>query len=274
MTQDYTLSDIAAVSGKNNNNDGIFGGNGAWFLIILFLFAFMGWGGGWGGNRGGNGTDGGVMNNYVLNSDFSTLSRQIDSGFASQERKLDGINNGLCSGFYQQAQLINGVNAQNSANTAAIQQTLTQGFAGLNTGMVQQGYETRIGINGIGQQMATCCCDLKGGIADLKYTVAQGNNAVTNAIGFASRDIIDNQNANYRALHDEIVANRIEDKNAQIAALQQQLFAQQLESSQAVQTNVLVDKLGVKCPIPAYLTCNPNAPLNYSVNYGGCGCGA
>lgn len=255
MTQDYSLSDIAAVSGGNNNNDGLFGGsNGAWFLLILFLFAFTGWGGGYGGRTGGG--YGGAMDNYVLTSDFAQV-----------ERKLDGIANGICdSTFALNNTITNGF--------ASAQQTMTQGFAGLNTGMVQQGYETRIGINGIGQQMATCCCDLKGGIADLKYTVAQGNNAVTNAIGFASRDIIDNQNANYRALHDEIVANRIEDKNAQIAALQQQLFAQQLESSQAIQTNVLVDKLGVKCPIPAYLTCNPNAPLNYSVNYGGCGCGA
>lgn len=250
MTNEYTLSDIAAASG-NKNGDGIFGGNGAWFLIILFLFAFMGWGGGW-GRAGASGSDGGVMNNYVLTSDFANL-----------ERKMDGINNGLCSGFYQEAQLINNTNMQ-----------IANGFATQAAGMQQQGYETRIAINGIGQQMATCCCDLKGGIADLKYTTAQGTNAITNAIGFASRDIIDNANANYRALHDEIVANRLEDKNAQIAALQQQLFSQQLAASQCAQNEYLVDKLGTKCPIPAYLTCNPNAPLNYNVTYGGCGCGA
>lgn len=250
MTNEYTLSDIAAASG-NKNGDGIFGGNGAWFLIILFLFAFMGWGGGW-GRAGASGSDGGVMNNYVLTSDFANL-----------ERKMDGINNGLCTGFYQEAQLINNTNMQ-----------IANGFATQAAGMQQQGYETRIAINGIGQQMATCCCDLKGGIADLKYTNAQGTNAITNAIGFASRDIIDNANANYRALHDEIVANRLEDKNAQIAALQQQLFSQQLAASQCAQNEYLVDKLGTKCPIPAYLTCNPNAPLNYNVTYGGCGCGA
>lgn len=268
MTNEYSLSDIAAASGGNRNNDGIFGGNGAWFLIILFLFAFMGWGGGWGG-RASCGSDGGVMNNYVLNSDFSTLSRQIDSGFASQERKLDGINNGLCSGFYQEAQLINGTNMQ-----------IANGFATQSAGMQQQGYETRIAINGIGQQMAQCCCDLKGGIADLKYTTAQGTNAITNAIGFASRDIIDNQNANYRALHDEIVANRIEDKNAQIAALQQQVFSQQLAASQCAQNAYLVDKLGPHCPQAAYVVQPPQNvtfPLgcNGVVNYnGGCGCGA
>lgn len=249
-TGEMTPADLAAVTGNNNNG---FMDNSAWWIIILFLFAFNGnWGCGFmgGGNRG-------AADNYVLTSDFAQV-----------ERKLDGINNGICDSTFA-------LNNTVTNGFAAAQQTMTQGFAGLNTGMVQQGYENRIAVNGIGQQLAQCCCDLKGGIADLKYTTAQGDNAITNAIGFASRDIIDNQNANYRALHDEIVANRIEDKNAQIQALQQQLFAQQLESSQAIQTNVLVDKLGVKCPIPAYLTCNPNAPLNYSVNYGtGCGCGA
>ena len=35
----YNLSDIAAVTAGNRNNDGVFGGDGAWWLILLFLFA-------------------------------------------------------------------------------------------------------------------------------------------------------------------------------------------------------------------------------------------
>ena len=47
----YSLSDIAAVSGKNNEN--MWNDGGAWWIIILFLFCFAGWGGnGWGGNNG------------------------------------------------------------------------------------------------------------------------------------------------------------------------------------------------------------------------------
>lgn len=252
MTNEYSLSDIAAATGSERNNG--FMGDGAWWIIILFLFAFMG-----GGFRGGlTGNGGGVQDGYVLASDMARVQQTISSG--------------LCDGFYSTAQLINGVNMQNATNTASIQQTLTQGFSGLNGEMVRQGYETRIGINGIGQQLQQCCCDTKMGIADLKYTIAQGDCQTGAAISNAARDIIDSQNANYRALHDEIVANRMEDKNAQIQAQQQQIFALQLAASQAAQNNYLVDKLGTKCPIPAYLTCNPNAPLNYSVNYGGCGC--
>ena len=49
----YNLSDIAAVTRGNGDNNGLWGGDGAWWIILLFLFA-GGWGngGGWGG--GGN----------------------------------------------------------------------------------------------------------------------------------------------------------------------------------------------------------------------------
>ena len=85
------------VAPANTGGFGGFGGDGAWWIIILFLFVFCGWGNnGWGNN--GNYGAGGVMDGYVLTSDFATV-----------ERKLDSVNNGLCDGFYAQAQLINGV---------------------------------------------------------------------------------------------------------------------------------------------------------------------
>ena len=46
MNDGYSLADLAAV-----NNEG-FGGNGAWWIIILFLFAFMN--GGFGFNNVGD----------------------------------------------------------------------------------------------------------------------------------------------------------------------------------------------------------------------------
>ena len=272
MTNDYSLTDIATATGGGRNNDGIFGGNGAWFLIILFLFAFMGWGGGWGGRGAIGGTDG-VMNNYVLTSDFSQLSRQLSDAHNATERKLDSINNGLCSGFYQESQLINGVNMQAANNTAALTQAVNTGFANNAQNMTVQGYETRNAIAGIGTQLAQCCCDNKAAIADLKYTVAMGDNQTSQSIAMAARDIIDNQNAAYRSLHDEITANRIEDKNAQIQAQQQQIFALQLAASQSQQNQYLVNQLK-PCPIPAYPVPNPNCcyqNVAYA-NNNGCGC--
>lgn len=46
MTSELSASDVALLSGRNSNQngDGFFGGNGAYWIIILFLFVFCGWG--------------------------------------------------------------------------------------------------------------------------------------------------------------------------------------------------------------------------------------
>lgn len=100
------------VAPTNSGGNGGFGwdGNGSWFIIILFLFAFLGWGNNGWGNNGGN--SGGVVDGYVLSSDFANI-----------ERKMDLINGGLCDGFY-------------AANT-----TLLNGFAGVNQNM-NNGFQT------------------------------------------------------------------------------------------------------------------------------------
>lgn len=259
FSEGMSPADYAAISG-NNNNDGFMGGNGAWWIIILFLFAFCG---GW--NNGGFTGGGGISENYALISDNATLERKIDGVYAGICDSTFALNNTATNGF------------------AGVQNTLTQGFAGLNTGMVQQGYENRIAVQGVGTQLAQCCCDVKQGIAGVNYNMAQNTNTLQSAIntGFCqtnfngqsnTRDIIDSQNANTRAILDAINTNKVEALKDRIAEQNQQINALQLSASQAKQNAYLIDQLGTKCPIPAYLTCNPNAPLNYSVNYGGCGC--
>lgn len=85
---------------------------------------------------------------------------------------------------------------------------------------------------------------------------------MTTAISQAARDITDNQNANYRALHDEIVANRMEDKNAQIQQLQSQVQALNLAQSQANQNSYLIGQLR-PTPVPAYTVANPYSGFSY-----------
>lgn len=245
---EYSLSDIAAVTG----NEGFGGNNGAWWLIVLIVLF------GYGRNGygfGGNGSEGAAAN-YVLTSDFSQLSRQIADSTAMTERKLDNVNNGLCSLGYQELQNITGVNTN-----------LFNGFANLNTAITTNGYEDRIAIGNVGTQLSNCCCDLKAQLADNKYEMAKGFCSTNNTIAMSTRDIVDNMNANYRALHDEIVANRIEDKNAQIAAQQNEINSLRLAASQSAQNDYLVNKLR-PCPIPAYPSCNP-----WGCNCNsGCGC--
>lgn len=247
-------ADLAAVTGNNNNNDGW--GGSAWWIIILFLFAFCGWG----GNGFGNGGASGAADNYVLASDFATLQRQIDSGVSSLERKGDSIQAGLCDGFY-------------AMNTG-----LLNGFSGVSNTVMTNGYETRNAIqqaqiaemqnaNALQAQLAQCCCDNKAAIADVKYSNAMGLNGVSQEIGSGfcqtnynnqnnTRDIIDNQNNNTRAILDALVTQRIEAKDEKIAEQKQQIFAAQLAASQQAQNNYLLSQLKV-LPVPAYTVPNP-----------------
>ena len=274
-----SASDVALIQDRNCSNNGYgFGEGNGWWIVLFLLVLLGGWGRGFGngyGYGGFGGSTGGVADNYVLTSDFA----QVD-------RKLDTISNGICDSTFA----LNNTMTNGFAN---VQNTLCQGFAGVNTAITTNGYETRLGVQGLAAQLANCCCDLgkqisdcccqtNANIKDVSYNIAMGNNAIQQTLCNNTRDIIDNQNANYRALHDEIVANRIEDKNAQIAAQQNEINALRLAASQekqnayitanqSAQTAELIRRLGADCPTPAYIVPNPNCCYNYQVT--GCGYG-
>jgi hypothetical protein len=269
-----SASDVALLTGNTGNNGNGFGGeNGCWWIILFLIFGLLGWNGNRGGFGGGfgGGNSGGAYDGYVLATDFATI-----------ERKLDGVNNGLCDGFYAVAQQFSNTN-QNIANaTASVQQTLCQGFSGVNQAIVANGYETRLGVNALSSQLANCCCDIRQQISDcccttqrgidaVNYNMAMNTNSIQQTLCNNTRDIIESQNANYRALHDEIVANRIEDKNAQIAMQQNEINALRLAASQERQNNYLISQLK-PCPDPAYIVPNPNCCYSYNVTSNNCGC--
>lgn len=231
MENGMSPADLAAVTGRNNG-DGMFGGNGAWWIIILFLFVFCGWGGGWGNNAGrGQGT---AMDGYVLTSDFANI-----------ERKIDGVNNGLCDGFYAQAQLVNGVQMQ-----------MANGFGQAELSRSNQQAALMQQLNNMAMQAADCCCKTQTAIQGVNYNLATQACETRNTIQNGTRDIIENQNCNARAILDALTAQRIEAKDEKIAAQNQQLFAAQLAASQAAQNQYLVQTLRPG-PIPAYTVPNP-----------------
>lgn len=249
-------ADVAVLSGNAGNgrdNNG-WGNDYAWIIILFLIF---GWGrNGFGGGFGGN--SGGVADGYVLASDFA----QVD-------RKLDTISNGICDSTFA-------LNNTMTNGFAATQQTLCQGFSGINQAITTNGYETRLGVQGLASQLANCCCDIRQQISDcccqtqrgldgINYNMAMNTNAIQQTLCNNTRDLIDNQNANYRALHDEILANRIEDKNAQIAAQQNEINALRLRASQEAQNTYLINQLK-PCPSPSYIVPNP------SCCYNTCGC--
>ena len=225
-----------APTGMMNSGFGGFGGDGAWWIIILFLFVFCGWGGnGWGNNAGNSG---GVVDGYVLTSDFANV-----------ERKIDSVNQGLCDGFYQQAQLVNGTNM-----------AMANGFAQAELSRSNQQAALMQQLNAMQMQAANCCCENRAAIAQVRYDMATQACDTRNTVQNATRDIIDANNQNSRAILDFLTQSKLSDLQTENQNLK-------LAASPAAQNNYLISQLR-PCPSPAYITCNPWA----GSGYGGCGC--
>lgn len=261
--------------GYGNFGGGLFGGNND-IISILFIIALCngnwGFGGGFGGSQG-------VNNDYVLVSDMAQLNKAITDSYSMTERKLDGINNGICSLGYDQLAQMNGIN-QNIANTGYNVMTA------INT----NGYESRFATQALGNQLATCCCDLKEGIANVNYTNAMNTNAINQNVsnGFCqtnfnnsnnTRDIITSTHADTDriiARLDMMESNRQAERIAELQAENQGL---KFAASQERQNAYLIDALAPKCPTAAYVVQPPQSvtfPTNCcgGISYasGGCGC--
>lgn len=86
-SNEMSPADIAAVTNNGNGNNGLWGGgDGAWWLIVLFLFAFVG-GNGFGG-WGGNVNAGGGAVPYIMNTNTGAeVQRGFDQAATDEERK-------------------------------------------------------------------------------------------------------------------------------------------------------------------------------------------
>lgn len=94
----YSLSDVAAVTRNNGYGygDGCGYGMGGWWMIILFALIFNG--NGFWGNRGANGepvTEAGLCNAMNFNNLENAVGRLNDS----QQAGFNGIQRDLCQGF-------------------------------------------------------------------------------------------------------------------------------------------------------------------------------
>ena len=249
-SNNLSAADVAAVTG-GRNNDGFGDGNGWWIILLALLF---GWGrnGAFGGGYGSG--NGGCC--------ASATCQELQSGFNNQSvmQMLNGINSGICSLGYDNATLVNGVNTN-------VMQT---GF-GITSAIQQAQFAQQQSAAAAQAQMADCCCSIQRAIDGVNYNNAQNFCNLGNTMQSVGRDIIDNQNANYRALHDELVQYRIEDKNDTIAELRSQVQALNLAASQSNQNTYLVNKLQ-PCPTPAYVVPNPNACYQGCGYTNGCGC--
>lgn len=249
-----SLSDIAAVT-NNRNNDGMFGNDWAW-IVILLLFGwgrngFGGFGGGY-GNGNGCGAPCATQADVRAAVDQQTLISKIDQqtyGLADSFTALNntlnnnfrGIDNAVCTLGYQVAQHASNLSAQMAQQgcdtRAAIKDNTTQGVFNTNT---------------LSRQISDCCCNLEKMNMQNRFDAQAYNCNTLQAIDKLGDRIIDHLNAEKtQALRDENQALR-------------------LAASQAKQNQYLINELR-PCPIPSYQTCNPWA-ASYGFGYNNCGC--
>ena len=217
----YNLSDIAAVT--RGENDGFFGGNSGWWIILLFMFC------GWGG---GNGVREAITSGFDFN--------QLENG-------IRGLEHGLCDGFYE------------------MNNTLLTGFGNTNMAAMQNTNAITARLSDMAAQSAACCCEtqrlLERGLCEVNYNILTQSNGINTNIASAARDIIENNNNGVRSILDFLTQDKI-------ATLQAENQALRLTASQQAQNAFLIDQLGTKAPIPAYVVANPYS----SGYYAGCGC--
>jgi len=239
-----SIPDVGCNNGNSNNGWGDF----SWIIGLALIGALFGNGGfGFGGNR-----NGGIAENYALATDFATI-----------ERKIDGVNNGLCDGFYaQNTNMLNGfasVQQTLCQGFSGVNATINEGFAGVNNAICTLGYQNQAGFNALSTQLAQCCCDTRAAIADVKY--ANERNTC---------DIIRAGQDNTRAILDYLTGEKISSLQAENAGLKAQI-------SNDRQSAYIIDKLS-PCPSPAYVVQAPtkvNFPTDCCGNFTGfnnCGC--
>lgn len=250
----------------SNGGFGGFGGDSWAWILLLLLIGGNGWGmGGFGGGFGGyefpwlfNG-----QQNINTNTNNGFRDAMINDGITSIRDGISGLSTQLCNccGDMQMA-LANGFSGvEQGAN--ARQMANMQTMFGLQTQLAQASADNRLGIAGIGSDIAREACATR-------TTDTQNTQAILNAI-----------TGGVQSIKDQMCQDKIDAKNDEISALRQQVAMKDLAASQVAQNAFIsqgfaneVDQLYNRlnsCPVPStpvygrtpIFTCNGNS----------CGCG-
>lgn len=197
----------------NNGNNGFGGWNDGWWILLLLL---CGWGNGnngWAGNGGGN-----QMLGYELGRVATT--NDVASGFSTSTIMSTQRDNQLAiqGGF------------------ANVQQTLCQGF------------------NGVNQAISDCCCQTQRAIDNVNFNMQRNTCDLQHSI-----DCVGDRVINYLT-------------QQEMANLRDQVQTYKFRESQSAQNAYLVDQLRPTAR-PAYITCSPyESSFGYFGNRSGNGC--
>lgn len=282
---------VAPMYGGGNGygSNGFGWGDGSFWIIILFLFGFMGngWGGGaWGGNGG--------MMPYMMNNTNNDVQRGFDqqavmSGINGINAGINSLAQGQCAGF-------GGVNATINSVGNSINSNLTNGFFNAETAAcnrqmasmqqnwaAQTAIDSRLDSLAMNQQQGFC--ENRAATADLKYTIAQDGAATrsnTDAKVQAVMDKLcqlelDGVKQNYEnkiSNMQQNYENRMYAMQGQIDQLAGQVNNANRDVALANEVDALYNRLN-SCPVPTtpvygrtpIFTCNQNPGM------AGCPCG-
>ena len=272
MGNDYTLSDIAAVTGRGNNG-GWGDMNSGWWIILLLLAL-----GGYGGFGGGFGGGYGMMGNY-FNNDFAWLSngqkeimQNTNTGFDTLHlsNQIEGVRDGVY-----------GISNQLCNSTADVVSAVNNGFYGAEISANNRAVNQMQDTWALSRQLSDCCCENRLATCQTQNIVQNEGNQTRFADANNTRDIITNATANTQAILDKLCQLEIDAKNDKIGDLQREVLMKDLQASQVAQTadlrannatvaNQLVSELR-SCPIPSVAVYG-NQPVFTCPNSYGCGC--
>lgn len=213
-------------SGRGNN--GAFGNDSGLLAIILIIALCGGFnngnGGGLFGNRGSSGAG----------ETTAILDASLQRGFDNQSviNKLNGLENGVCNLGYAQLGQTNDINNTITSTGNTIQQSLQN----LMITLMQQGFAQST-------QAQNCCCTIENLLQQANYNRQADTCAITNAIKDMAQAIMQNDNANYRQLHDENIAIQMQAKDDRIAQLTAALTRCDNRSDNAEQTNQIISQI-------------------------------
>lgn len=231
FTTGTTTNGIVPTIDLNGNNDG-WGGDGAWWIILLII-AFMGGGFGMGGFSG-MGMGGMFLPWMLLNNqgeDTNHIDSTVQRGFdnLTTTNKLDELTSQL---------------ANNNVSTL-------QSFGNLNTQLCSSFDGVTAGINNLGYNLQTSLLNVNNLIDSVKYENAQN-----------TASIIAATNAGIQSIKDMNAQDKIQE-------LRDALQTAQFENSQASQTASIVNQLQPVAK-PAYVVQSPYQSQMYGCS--GCGC--
>lgn len=280
---------VAPAYSAGSGFGGGFGYGGDFWLILILLFAFGGWGGMGGGFGGGQ-----------LSYDFPWLlngqqgiNANTNAGFnqAATASAISGLQNSITSGFGDVQLGLAGVNQNICQSTAGVTQAISNGFsqaeiannsrqiANMQTAFANQTAMNQ-GFNGLQSQLAQCCCDNRLATCQTQNVIQNEGNATRFADANNTRDIIENCNRNNQAILDKLCALELDNYKRENDNLRTQLNLASLQASQNAQTSQIesgqralaneIEQYVAPNPKPAYIVQSP-----YCCNQAayGCGCG-